>query len=213
GNSDWRSTATGARDMRFHPAWGESRAPNIPAGDVTEAAAVSASPSAELRFERACASPCCYIPLRFLFALRRHFIEIADLAGQLRDPAGERLNGGDRTGRGKLDRAKPRRDRNHLQAPSLDLVPIAARRQQRKPEPGSCERGGDPETLARVDAPAMGAAGAKPLLDRTMVIGLAGQCDHRPVLQITGLQPAFGQAERGARHPGELDGAERHLVE
>src|SRR5262249_29506621 len=120
--------------------------------------------------------------LRFLFAFHRDFIEIADLARQLRDPAGERLNGGDRIGRGKLDRAKPRRDRDHLQAPGPDLVAIAARRQQRDPQPRPRERGRDPKTLASIDAPAMGSAGAKPLLDRTVVIGLAGECDHRPAL-------------------------------
>src|SRR5215813_10096671 len=153
------------------------------------------------------------IPLRLLSAFSGHFIEIADLARQLRDPAGERLNGGDRVGRGKLDRAKPRRDRDHLQAPGYDLVAIAAWRQQGDSQPGPRERGRDPETLASVDAPAMGAAGAKPLLDRTVVIGLAGECDHRPALQIVRPQPACGQTERGARHPGELDGAERYLVE
>src|SRR5262249_50848157 len=120
-----------------------------------------------LKRQRACASPCRHIPLRFLVAFRGHFIEIADLARQFRDPARERLNGGDRVGRGKLDRTKPRRDCDHLQAPGSDLVAIAAWRQQRDPQPGPRERGRDSETLASVDAPAMGAAGAKPLLDRT----------------------------------------------
>src|ERR1700730_6568832 len=127
-------------------------------------------------------NPCWYIPLRLLFAFRGHFIEIADLARQLRDPAGERLNGGDRVGRGKLDRAKPRRDPEPPQAPRPNLVAVAAQRQQCVPQSRPREGGRDPETLASVDAPAMGAAGAKPLLDRTVGIGLAGECDHRPAL-------------------------------
>jgi hypothetical protein len=55
---------------------------------------------------------------------RRRFLEIADFSCQFRDPARKRLNARDRAGRGELDQAKPRRDRDHLQAPGLDLVPI-----------------------------------------------------------------------------------------
>src|ERR1700730_14138305 len=115
-------------------------------------------------------------------ALGRHFLKIADLTCQYRDPAWDRLNGCNRAGRGELDRAKPRHGRDHLQAPGLDLVPIAAWRQQRDPEPGRRKSGRHVQALAGVDASAAGIAGAEPLLDRAVVIGLTRQRDHRPTL-------------------------------